>query len=84
MSKGKKIYIVILLLITVLVTTFYFSYAIFSNTKEEHGKLNIVAGTLNYKIGSSSLDNDSIMILANTSKEIKIKLTSLNEVSSKY
>ena len=84
MSKGKKIYIVILLLITVLVTTFYFSYAIFSNTKEEHGKLNIVAGTLNYKIESSSLDSDSIMIIANTSKEIKIKLTSLNEVSSKY
>ena len=84
MSKGKKIYIVILLLITVLVTTFYFSYAIFSNTKEEHGKLNIVAGTLNYKIESSSLDSDSITIIANTSKEIKIKLTSLNEVSSKY
>ena len=84
MSKGKKIYFLVLILITILVTTFYFSYAIFSNTKEEHGKLNIVAGTLNYKIESSELDNDSITLEANTSKEIKIKLTSLNEVSSKY
>ena len=84
MSKGKKIYFLVLILITILVTTFYFSYAIFSNTKEEHGKLNIVAGTLNYKIESSELDNDSITLPANTSKEIKIKLTSLNEVSSKY
>ncbi len=84
MSKGKKIYFLVLLLITILVTTFYFSYAIFSNTKEEHGKLNIVAGTLNYKIESSELDSDSITLEANTSKEIKIKLTSLNEVSSKY
>ena len=84
MSKGKKIYFLVLLLITILVTTFYFSYAIFSNTKEEHGKLNIVAGTLNYKIESSELDSDSITLPANTSKEIKIKLTSLNEVSSKY
>ena len=84
MSKGKKIYIIILLLITILVTTFYFSYAIFSNTKEEHGKLNIVAGTLNYKIESSELEENSILVSANSSKEIKIKLTSLNEVSSKY
>ena len=84
MSKGKKIYFLVLILITILVTTFYFSYAIFSNTKEEHGKLNIVAGTLNYKIESSELDSDSITLPANTSKEIKIKLTSLNEVSSKY
>ena len=84
MSKGKKIYFLVLILVTILVTTFYFSYAIFSNTKEEHGKLNIVAGTLNYKIESSELDSDSITLPANTSKEIKIKLTSLNEVSSKY
>ena len=33
---------------------------------------------------SSELDSDSITLPANTSKEIKIKLTSLNEVSSKY
>ena len=84
MSKGKKIYFLVLILFTILVTTFYFSYAIFSNTQEEHGKLNIVAGTLNYKIESSELDNDSITLGANTSKEIKIKLTSLNEVGSKY
>ena len=84
MSKGKKIYFLVLILVTILVTTFYFSYAIFSNTQEEHGKLNIVAGTLNYKIESSELDNDSITLGANTSKEIKIKLTSLNEVGSKY
>ena len=50
MSKGKKIYFLVLILITILVTTFYFSYAIFSNIQEKHGKLNIVAGTLNYKI----------------------------------
>ena len=84
MSKGKKIYFLVLILITILVTTFYFSYAIFSNIQEKHGKLNIVAGTLNYKIESSELDNDSIILVANTSKEIKIKLTSLNEVGSKY
>ena len=84
MKNIKKSYFIIFGLIVLAVVCFSTSYAIFSNTKEEHGKLNIVAGTLNYKIESSELDSDSITIPVNTSKEIRIKLTSLNEVSSKY
>ena len=84
MKNIKKSYFIIFGLIVLAVVCFSTSYAIFSNTKEEHGKLNIVAGNLNYKIESSELDSDSITIPANTSKEIRIKLTSLNEVSSKY
>ena len=84
MKNIKKSYFIIFGLIVLAVVCFSTSYAIFSNTKEEHGKLNIVAGTLNYKIESSELDSDSITLSANTSKEIRIKLTSLNEVSSKY
>ena len=84
MKNIKKSYFIIFGLIVLAVVCFSTSYAIFSNTKEEHGKLNIVAGTLNYKIESSELDSDSITLEANTSKEIRIKLTSLNEVSSKY
>ena len=84
MKNIKKSYFIIFGLIVLAVVCFSTSYAIFSNTKEEHGKLNIVAGNLNYKIESSELDSDSITVPANTSKEIRIKLTSLNEVSSKY
>ena len=84
MKKLKRYYIIIFVMIMITTISLSASYAIFSNTKEEHGKLNIVAGTLNYKIESSSLNSDSILMSANTSKEIKIKLTSLNEVSSKY
>ena len=84
MKNIKKSYFIIFGLIVLAVVCFSTSYAIFSNTKEEHGKLNIVAGNLNYKIESSELDSDSVTVPANTSKEIRIKLTSLNEVSSKY
>ena len=84
MKNIKKSYFIIFGLIVIAVVCFSTSYAIFSNTKEEHGKLNIVAGNLNYKIESSELDSDSVTVPANTSKEIRIKLTSLNEVSSKY
>ena len=84
MKNIKKSYFIIFGLIVIAVVCFSTSYAIFSNTKEEHGKLNIVAGNLNYKLESSELDSDSVTVPANTSKEIRIKLTSLNEVSSKY
>ena len=84
MKNIKKSYFIIFGLIVLAVICFSTSYAIFSNTKEEHGKLNIVAGNLNYKIESSELASDSVTVPANTSKEIRIKLTSLNEVSSKY
>ena len=86
MKNIKKSYFIIFGLIVLAIVCFSTSYAIFSNTKEEHGKLNIVAGNLNYKIESSELDSDSVTVTvpANTNKEIRIKLTSLNEVSSKY
>lgn len=83
MKRAKKYYILVFALFLIIVS-YGVSYAFLNDVKEEHGKLNIVAGTLNYKIESSDLDSDSILISANTSKEIKIKLTSLNEVSSKY
>ena len=84
MSKGKKIYFLVLILITILVTTFYFSYAIFSNTKEEHGKLNIVAGTLNYKVKGEDIYNNQIEVTKNTTRTITLTVTSLNEIDSKY
>ena len=84
MSKGKKIYFLVLILITILVTTFYFSYAIFSNTQEEHGKLNIVAGTLNYKVKGEDIYNNQIDVTKNTTRTITLTVTSLNEIDSKY
>ena len=50
MEKFKRYYVLIFILIMIIVISISASYAIFSNTKEEHGKLNIVAGTLDYKI----------------------------------
>ena len=64
MKSIKKSYFIIFGLIVLAVVCFSASYAIFSNTKEEHGKLNIVAGNLNYKIESSELEENSILVSA--------------------
>ena len=84
MEKFKKYYAIIFILIMIIVISISASYAIFSNTKEEHGKLNIVAGTLDYKIENKYVENDQIMVNANDKITTTFKITSLNTISSKY
>ena len=85
MERKKIIYIGCLLILTVIISIASFSYAIWSNKSEQRGKLNIVAGTIEYEIESADLDtNKSISVPANSVKEIDVKIISLNEINSKY
>ncbi len=84
MSKGKKIYFGILLLSIIMVSTIYFSYAFFTNLKEEHGKLNIVAGTLDYQLESSELINNQVTVGAKQTKIFPITIKNLNDIDFKY
>jgi len=84
MDKKKMIYIGSLLILTAIISIASFSYAIWSNKSEQRGKLNIVAGSLNYELVSDDLNNNSITIPANTNKTIEIEITSLNNIESKY
>ena len=62
----------------------YFSYAFFTNTKEQRGKLNVVVGTLDYRIESDDLNDNTITLSAGERKTLNIKITSLNTINSKY
>ena len=84
MKKFKKYYVLIFILVMIIVISISASYAIFSNTKEEHGKLNIVAGTLDYKIENKNLKNNQITVNSNDKITTTLKITSLNTISSKY
>ena len=84
MEKFKRYYVLIFILIMIIFISISASYAIFSNTKEEHGKLNIVAGTLDYKIENKNLKNNQITVNANDKITTTLKITSLNTISSKY
>lgn len=84
MDRKKVIYIGIILIITVMLSITYFSYAFFIRNDEQHGKLNVTVGTLDYSIKSSFLNNNKITLAANTEKQLDIEITSLNNISSKY
>lgn len=61
------------------------SYSFFITKNEQHGKLNISVGTLDYRITSNDLNNNGTISLS--SKEIKtiqVKIDSLNNVKSNY
>ncbi len=80
----KKSYFIIFLLLLLSIGCFSASYAIFMNKSEQHGKLNIVVGNLNYSIESGSLTDNKVTVDKYSIKEIKVRLSSLNDVSSKY
>ena len=84
MDRRKLIYIGSLLILTVIVSVTYFSYAFFTNKSEQRGKINVVAGTLDYELVSNDLTNNSITIPADTTKTIEIEIKSLNTIESKY
>ena len=84
MDRKKIIYIGSILLVTIFVSVTYFSYAFFTSKEEYHGRVNMVVGTLDYKIKSTDLDNNQITIPANTEKKLEIEIKSLNDIDSKY
>ena len=84
MERVEKIYILAITLTILSAVFFCVSYAFFTDTDEEHGKLNIVAGDLKYKFESDKLNDNKITIAGNSIQKITIKLTSLNDIDSKY
>ena len=84
MNRKKWIYIGVLIVVAAIVSIASFSYAFLTRVDEQHGKINIVAGTLDYKIESDNLSNNSITLSANESKEIEITIKSVNKINSKY
>ncbi len=84
MNRKRVIYIGILLIVTVIVSITTFSYAFLTRVDEEHGKLNIVVGMLDYKIESNDLNNGSITLSSGEAKEIELKVKAENEIDTKY
>lgn len=74
----------VLLLMIVGVITFGKSYGFFTSKEEYHGKVNMTVGTLDYKIDSIDLNNNSISLQPNEEKAFYIDVTSLNTINSKY
>ncbi len=83
-NRKRVIYIGILFIITVIVSITTFSYAFLTRVDEQHGKLNMVVGDLNYKIESNDLTNNSITLSAGEATEIELTIKAENEIDTKF
>ena len=82
--KVSKIYVLVAILISVLCFTGYFSYAIFTVSKEKEEALSMVIGEINYTISGSGVSNNRVTVAGGGSQTITLTVTSQNEFETRY
>lgn len=83
MHKKKKILYVICILISIIILALGYSFAYFTKRLEVDA-VNLIVGNLEYILESTTLTNNQIRLLPNSSKIVDLKLTSKNLIDSKY
>ena len=80
----SKIYVIAMLLISLLVVGGYFSYAMFTVSKERSNAISIVTGNLIYDLKVDGEDIEELTVLANTTMEFTITLTNPNNRIARF
>ena len=76
-TSFSKIYMLGVILISLLVIGGYFSYAMFTVSKEKNNAISIVTGSLTYELLVDGTKSTTLTVPANTTKEFTITLKSL-------
>ena len=74
----SKIYVISMVLISLLVLGTYFSYAMFTVSKERGDAISIVTGNLEYELLVYGEVNNKLVVESNSSKEFIITLNNPN------
>ena len=80
----SKIYMVVMVLISLLVVGSYFSYAMFTVSKERSNAISIVTGNLIYDLTIDGEDKESLVIPANTTMEFTVTLSNPNNRIARF
>ena len=73
-----------MIIVTLLILGGYFSYAMFTVTKEKSNAISIVTGNLDYKLEVDGEESNELVIEANTTKEFTITLSNTNNRSARF
>ena len=77
-TSFSKIYMIIMVIITLLILGGYFSYAMFTVTKEKENAISIVTGNLTYKLLVDDKETNTLTVSANSRKDFIVTLTNPN------
>ena len=80
----SKIYVIVVILISVLMLGGYFSYAMFTVTKERSNAISIVTGNLTYKLEVDGEETNTLTVEANTVKDFTITLNNPNNRIARF
>ena len=80
----SKIYVISMVLISLLVLGTYFSYAMFTVSKERGDAISIVTGNLNYELLIDGENSNTLVVESNSSKEFIITLNNINNRMARF
>ena len=83
-TSFSKIYMIVMILITLLIIGGYFSYAMFTVTKEKNNAISIVTGSLDYHLTVDGEETNSLSVSANSSKEFVVELSNPNDRIARF
>ena len=83
-TSFSKIYMIVMIIITLLILGGYFSYAMFTVSKEKGNAISIVTGNLNYKLLIDGKEGTTLTVPSNSRKDFVITLTNPNNRIARF
>ena len=80
----SKAYILIVGLFCIILLGSYFSYAMFTVSKEKSNAISIVTGNLTYDLKVDGINTDKLVVPAKSSKEFIVTLTNSNNRTARF
>ena len=80
----SKIYVIVMILISLLVVGGYFSYAMFTVTKEKSNAISIVTGNLTYKLLVDEEEINTLTVPANSRQDFMVTLSNPNNRIARF
>ena len=83
-TSFSKIYMIIMVIITLLILGGYFSYAMFTVSKEKSNAISIVTGNLTYELLVDGEEENTLTVPSNTVKDFTITLSNPNNRTTRF
>ena len=83
-TSFSKMYMIIMIIITLLILGGYFSYAMFTVTKEKSNAISIVTGNLTYELLIDGEEGNTLTVPSNTVKDFTIALSNPNNRVARF
>ena len=83
-TKFSKIYMLVVIILTLLIVGGYFSYAMFTVNKEKSNAISIVTGTLSYDLSIDGAVGNTLSVNSGETKEFTVTLSNPNSRIARF